>query len=292
LLDYLENPCAAVRGVSAPEFRDFLERAGFREGWDENNRTESGAAPGSFSTLDRAMRRVLLGLILDADDPNLIPEELWPAAEAGNADRDTLCRWLEFLDRLRRDLHPLVSGRSLSFAAWGALLQKLLSDYFSVGPERAEAPTAAALHRFFRALADWEGFTAAEASHHLILSLIEDHFRDPGGPRGSLLPGGIRIGSLETLRGLPFRRVWVLGLNGGDFPRPAASPYGGLDLRAFRRVLGESDPAGRDLYAFLETLAATSEAIALSYVRREDPDGKRHPVGASYALAALMAYLE
>jgi hypothetical protein len=80
--------------------------------------------------------------------------------------------------------------------------------------------------------------------------------------------------------------VWITGLS-GEFPSIGdAIP---LDLRAFRRLPGESDPASRDLYALLETLVSSTESVSLSWARRGTDGRERQP---SRALTGLMAWLE
>ena len=268
-------------------FGNFLERSGFQEGWDDEY-PDQDSIPGSLSTAEAAIQRALLGLILDPTDANLETAGFHPAANAvAGWDREELSRCLELLENLRNDLRPFRSGEILSFKEWSEWLLRLLENYFAVDSEQPlEIQAAADLRRFCADLAHWESVQGI--SHHAISVLLEDHFRDPRSVRMPFLQGGVRIGSLNALRSLPFKHVYILGLNAGDFPASReASP---LDLRGYRRVLGEADPATRDLYAFLESISTTSECLMLSYVRRDAArDSVRQP---SQALAGLIAYLE
>src|SRR5690606_10757576 len=95
--------------------------------------------------------------------------------------------------------------------------------------------------------------------------------------------GGVRAGGLTALRGLPFRKVWVTGLTAA-FPAPGESAP--LDLRGYRRLPGESDPAARDLYALLELITATTDTLVLS---RPALDASGKDTQPSRALTALGA---
>ena len=53
------------------------------------------------------------------------------------------------------------------------------------------------------------------------------------------------------MRSLPFKLVYVLGLGEGEFPEDDAAST--LDLRGYRRVIGDVDPSARNRYLFLET---------------------------------------
>jgi hypothetical protein len=118
--------------------------------------------------------------------------------------------------------------------------------------------------------------------------LFEDRFREPDAARAGFLRGGVRVGSLSALRGIPFRHVWVTGLAADTFP--ASGDAAPLDLRAYRRLPGESDPSARDLYALLEVIASATESVTLSWPRRDPARDAERP--SSRALNGLAAWLE
>jgi len=296
-ISWLENPTVQTRlrlnGSAIANFGDLLEAAGFHEGWDAKSHAGQDAFPDSLSNMEAALRRTLLGYILDPNDAELENAGLHPLSNTGR-DRDELSSCLEILDTLRRDLQPFASGQALSFREWSRHLSHLLEAWFAPNSNHAlDIQAMADLRRFCADVGLWnrsltESPDSQRVTHHTIVMLLEDHFRNPRSARMPFLRGGVRVGSLSALRGLPFRHVWVLGLNAGDFPSPAGSAP--LDLRSYRRVIGEADPASRDLYAFLEVICTTSETLHLSYTRHDaKKDSVRQP---SHALAGLIAHLE
>lgn len=299
LLALLEN-AAVRRAVGLENLRtgavaDFLEAAGFVRGWER----PAGKTEGGESSLSAALERATLSLAVDGDDgaalendlgdlPRPVPG-LWSRLEREEAD--VLLGWLE---KLRESVHPLRAGQLRPFAEWAVLLRTLRDNFLK--PD-ATHPTdmrdAFELRRFLDEMEAWSGWAWGEGTEAetadilLVATLFADRFRqtDTAG-RTNFLRGGVRTGPLSALRGLPFRRVWVTGLT-TDFPSTGDSMP--LDLRAFRRLPGESDPTARDLYALLEVIVSCTETLTLSWARR-GPDGRdRLP---SRALSGLMAWLE
>lgn len=90
--------------------------------------------------------------------------------------------------------------------------------------------------------------------------------------RGRFAETGVAIGPLSALRSLPFRAIFLAGLNEAQFPeRPRQDP---LDLRLAQRRAGDVTPTSRDRYQFLETLLAARERIFLCYVARDAQTGE------------------
>ena len=86
-------------------------------------------------------------------------------------------------------------------------------------------------------------------------------------------PEGVAVATFAPLRALPFRIVFVLGLDERVFPSPAG--FGALDLRAAAPQPGDVTPREQDEYVFLETLLSARERLDLSYVGRDAETGER-----------------
>ncbi|MCA8924621.1 MAG: exodeoxyribonuclease V subunit gamma, partial [Planctomycetes bacterium] len=94
---------------------------------------------------------------------------------------------------------------------------------------------------------------------------------EPG--RGRSLTGGVIVGPLRSLAGLPFRVLFVLGLGERQFPAQPRRDL--LDLRQAARQAGDVSPLERDRFAFLNALGGAQEALVLSYVQRDEQTGER-----------------
>lgn len=89
--------------------------------------------------------------------------------------------------------------------------------------------------------------------------------------RGQYTGRGVAVGSFSSLRSIPFKVIFALGLNEASFPeREHRDP---LDLRLLKRAAGDVTPAERDRYLFLETILAARAQIFLSYIARDAKTG-------------------
>ena len=91
--------------------------------------------------------------------------------------------------------------------------------------------------------------------------------------RRSRTPEGVAVATFAPLRALPFRIVFMLGLDERVFPSPAG--FGALDLRAAAPQPGDVTPREQDEYVFLETLLSARERMYLSYIGRDAETGER-----------------
>ena len=69
------------------------------------------------------------------------------------------------------------------------------------------------------------------------------------------------------MRPIPFRIVYVLGMEEGKFPGRA--DLSSLDLRLARRRIGDVSLPERNRYLFLEMLLSVREKLYISYVARD-----------------------
>ncbi|MCK5845457.1 MAG: exodeoxyribonuclease V subunit gamma, partial [Victivallales bacterium] len=85
--------------------------------------------------------------------------------------------------------------------------------------------------------------------------------------RGRYLGGGVVMASLQPMRPIPFKLVYILGLDESSFP---GSPENdAMDLRLRSRVIGDVNRIESMKYLFLETLMCVREKLYLSYVARD-----------------------
>jgi hypothetical protein len=295
VLALLENPAVRRKaGLDADGLggvRRFWEKAGFQEGWGSE-------ADAGTSTAKAAVERAVLARVFDPDDEAMyesMESDLWPAREVtGLLDREVGARLIDWLARLGEALHPFRGndgGGERSFSEWATRLRALFDGFLQAeDDDAADRRAETELRAFFAAMETWDSWSQPpeRVSGEVVRTLFEDAFRDPGAARTAFLRGGVRVGGINALRGLPFRHVWVTGLAAGVFPAPGeAAP---LDLRGYRRLPGESDPAARDLYALLEVIASTTDSLTLSWVRRKA--AKDADVSPSRALTGLKAWVE
>jgi exodeoxyribonuclease V gamma subunit len=232
---------------------------------------------------DQGLRRLALGAFLSGrrsgeerpfvlhGEPLLVadlPPALEPAARA--------------LGIIARELIAYARAASAgpaTFTAFAALLRRTIAA--TILPAAADEEAALG-----------DAFAAIERVSSLVPPGLEIGFRVAAelvkarlgaGRSRHLSPEGVTVASFVPMRALPFRIVFVVGLDERVFPAPDG--LDALDLRAGARRSGDVTPREQDEYMFLETLLSARERIYLSYVARDAVTGE--PKNPSSTLLAL-----
>jgi len=223
---------------------------------------------------DQGLRRLSQGVFLagersgvetvfETEDGMWLPHETPPDAAADVSRLVSLAR------RLIADARQCLRAE-MSVADWAALFVHLIQTYVvtdDLSEETAMGKCTAAFERLGQddLLGTPVGFIMARELARQALSGL-----DRG--RGQHQADGVVISSLQPMRAIPFRRVYVLGLSEGVFPTPMRQEP--LDLRRARRRAADVSGGERDRYLFLETLLSTQEKLVLSYVSRDAHSGE------------------
>ena len=87
------------------------------------------------------------------------------------------------------------------------------------------------------------------------------------------LRGRVNFCSLMPMRAVPFKHIFILGLNDGEFPRKEHAPgFNLLTLKAFFRR-GDRSRSIDDRYLFLEGLLSAQKSITFSFIGASAVDG-------------------
>ncbi len=247
----------------------------------------------SYLTRDRTsweqgLRRLALGAFLSGprsgeerafvlDGEAVLPFDLPPGLEPAARALGIIARELiAFADAAR--------GAPAPFETHAALLRRTIAQTIFPEPGDEEAALGDAL----RALVDIAAFLPAElpVSFRVAAELVKA--RLGGTPRRHRSPEGVTVASFVPMRALPFRMIFVAGLDERVFPTPVETRA--LDLRSFAPRAGDVTPREQDQHMFLETLLAARERITLSYVARDAVTGE--PRAPSSVVEALFALAE
>jgi exodeoxyribonuclease V gamma subunit len=87
--------------------------------------------------------------------------------------------------------------------------------------------------------------------------------------------GSVNFATLMPMRAIPFKRVYILGMNDGDFPRHN-KPLD-FDLMANDYRPGDRSMREDDRYLFLEALLAARESLYISWIGRSIKDDSERP---------------
>lgn len=257
-------------------------------GFDGEDRRSRGYCAEPSHTWSHGLDRLVLGTVMEspADEDLRSFDGVVPYADGDTGDPDILPPFILAVEGLFRDLAPLRDGRARTWGAWLDVLTALFDRYLAPGEDQPlEAYVQAELRRYLLELRGMDVLESVPAEldkegdaygrdvpADLPMGLILDRLAGLKAGREPHLAGGVNVAALSAMRSLPFKLVCVLGLGEGEFPEDDAAST--LDLRGYRRVIGDVDPSARNRYLFLELLACATGRLRLSYVCRDVRQGK------------------
>ena len=279
VLDLLEVPALRERfdidTDDLPKLRAWISGANIRWGLHAGQRASLGLpqaddenAPNSWAF---GLRRMLLGYA--AGDKAGAWRDIEPYAEIGGLDAALLGPLTQLIDALDHTWQTL--RQPATVAGWCDRLRALKADFFA--PDDSE--DAYTLERLDAALEAWrDACDEAALTGELPLSIVGDYWLsqfEGGGLSQRFFAGAVTFATLMPMRAIPFRRVCLLGMNDGDYPRNRMP----LDFDLMRRNYRPGDRSRRedDRYLFLEALLSAREHLHVSWVGRSVNDNTSRP---------------
>jgi exodeoxyribonuclease V gamma subunit len=227
---------------------------------------------------EQGLRRLALGAFLsgpgggdtrpfDLDGEAVLPFDVPVALEPAARALGIVARQLLAFARAAR-------GGPAPFAVHAALLRQTIAETIVVEPGDEEAVLGDALAAIERVAA----LVPPElpVSFRVAADLVKARLAET--PRRHRSPEGVTVASFVPMRALPFRHIFVAGLDEGVFPAPEG--VRALDLRAGARHPGDVTPREQDQHLTLETVLAARDRLTLSYVARDPVTGEARPPSA------------
>ncbi|PLW82527.1 exodeoxyribonuclease V subunit gamma [Kineobactrum sediminis] len=275
VLDLLDVPALRARFAIAeadlPMLRRWLDGAGIRWGLDARRREALGLSAGlDTNTWRFGLRRMLLGYASGSGEALAGIE---PYDEIGGLDAALIGPLVQLLDALD-DATSLLTEPA-SPARWGERLRALLAQFFVPGGDRDER----LLTQLQTALDQWlELCDSVALEEALPLNVVREAWlaaveQSPLNQR--FLAGAVNVCTLMPMRAIPFRRVCLLGMNDGDYPR-AHVPLD-FDLMARDYRPGDRSRREDDRYLALEALLSARERLYISWVGHSIRDNSERP---------------
>lgn len=255
-----------------PLARRWVEGANIRWGLHGAHR-ESLELPADLerNTWQSGLRSMLLGYGMGDDEP-------WggvqPYGEIGGLQASLAGRLGEFVYRLETLWQDLQASRAPQ--QWEALFSAMLEQFF----HKVEGHDLLLLNRFRRQLEQWLDDTLAAGLEQqpMPLNIVKDVLLeglDEGGLNQRFLAGKVNFATLMPMRAIPFRKVCLLGMNDGDYPR--SRPPVDFDLMAQDYRPGDRSRREDDRYLFLEAMLSAREQLYISWVGRSIRDDSPRP---------------
>ena len=276
ILSLLEVPGIRDRfGIDEGEIplaRRWVEGANIRWGLHGRHR-QSLELPAELerNTWQSGLRAMLLGYGMGEDEPWAGIE---PYGEIGGLQASLAGRLAEFVEQLEDLWQALQTPRTPT--DWETLFSQMLERFFL----RVEGNDLLLLNRFRRQLEQWleDALAAGLDARPLPLNIVKDVLLaglDEGGLNQRFLAGKVNFATLMPMRAIPFRKVCLLGMNDGDYPR--SRPPVDFDLMANDYRPGDRSRREDDRYLFLEALLSAREQLYISWVGRSIRDDSERP---------------
>lgn len=276
----LGNPCVtAALGATRDDISQWLEWAdtlGVFHCFDRRQRMREGLLDSENYTWQQGLRRLRMGRVIDdcgGGDTNNPFAETAPHEDmfsgGGICDRFSIA-----VELLFRRLRPLAANDRPA-AEWAEKLNDLIDD-FTAAPdcsrqeERVRTALKSALSRFagksgFGAVMTAAGLPRPDLPLAWMREFIAAALEGIPSRRGG--SGGVTVAALAPMRPIPFKVIYVMGLNEGKFP--GRDETAGLDLRGHRRMIGDVSRAEAGRYLFLETMMSAGRRLYLTYDCRD-----------------------
>ena len=253
------------------QIREWVAKAGIHWGLDAAGRAPYALASVDAGTWAAGMRRLALGVAIDAGG-ELPFAGVLPATQLSSEAISLLGRFMELIDRLDRSVRALSVTQTVS--AWVAALGATADRLLSVSDEQAwQRDELDALLRECRQQASTAraDIRLAPADMHALLSEALE-----GRPtRANFRTGELTLCRLAPMRSIPHRVICLLGLDDGAFPRHA--PHDGDDLLLDDPQPSDRDPRAEDRQLLLDALLAAQDAVIITYSGHDERTNVKLP---------------
>jgi exodeoxyribonuclease V gamma subunit len=259
-----------------PLLRRWIRQAHIRWGLNARHRQPFMGHASEQNTWLHGLQRMLLGYAVGSD-PTQRTDRDWhgiePLAEVAGLEA-------ELVGPLARLLHALEDLiQSLSTPAtptiWEERLLALLRDFL----DGEDPQDAALLIKLQDSLQQWlQACSVAQLEEALPLAVVREHWLaqiDQTHLAQRFMAGQLTFATLMPMRAIPFRRVCLLGMADGEFPR--SRPPLDFDLMARDQRPGDRSRREDDRYLFLEALLSAREHLHISWVGKSIQDNSDRP---------------
>ncbi|MDN6180397.1 MAG: exodeoxyribonuclease V subunit gamma [Halomonas subglaciescola] len=275
VLELLEVPALRQRfGLAQRDLAvlaRWIEGAGIRWGLNAEQR-ERLDLPGGLehNTWAFGLRRLLLGYAVGSG-------ERWqgiePYDDIGGLDAAVAGPLAALLEKLEDTWATL--SQPVSADDWVIRLRTLLETFFTTD-DAGETALLARLESGLEQL--FESTREARLEAPLPLSMVREHWLsqvDEHSLSQRFLAGAVNFATLMPMRAIPFRRVCLLGMNDGDYPR--TQPPLDFDLMGQDYRPGDRSRREDDRYLFLEALLSARDQLYISWMGRSQLDNAELP---------------
>ncbi|KTG15919.1 MULTISPECIES: exodeoxyribonuclease V subunit gamma [unclassified Guyparkeria] len=289
VMDLLEVDALRARfGIATDDvalLRHWIETAGIRWGLDGDHRPDFGLPAGiEQNTWRFGLDRLLYAYLAGADDGW---NDIVPVGGMDGMSAEVIGPLYRLVDALKCWRERLKETHSP--ADWVTRFEALLETFFDPeaipageddGNPLAERESAVSLRdRILDATVAWlddcrsaafDREIGIETARSAWLDRLDEHRLNQ-----RFLVGAVNFATLMPMRAIPFRQVYLLGMDDTAYPR--RQPPADFDLMAGRYRPGDRSRREDDRYLFLEALLSARDRLWISWVGRDIRDNHERP---------------
>lgn len=276
LLDLMDTPALQVRfGFTEdqlPRLHQWIKGANIRWGLDQQHRTELDLAEaGEQNSWLFGLKRMLLGYAVGQSDRW---HEIEPYDEIAGLEAALIGPLVLLIDALQLSRDAMMTERTPR--DWERVINELCHRFFTA----QEPADERALNDISKGLDSWcnECELGQLTDEPLPLEVLREELLsriDQPTLTQKFLGGSVNFATLMPMRAIPFKQVWLLGMNDADYPR--SQQAADFDLMANDYRPGDRSRREDDRYLFLEALLSARERLVISWVGRNIRDNSPKP---------------
>ena len=280
VLSLLAVPAVQQRfGFNAQEVLDvqrWLDAAGARWGLDAKHRQQFGMpAQTATNSWWFALERMVFGYAIGRplSDEQQRWHDIEPYHEVAGLSADAVGKLGSLIEGLNQ-WWQVTQQRHLMHD-WAQHAYQLLAGFFTASNDDEEV----LLTQLMQVLDGLqEVVSASELSTELELNIFKESWLsqvDQPSLNQRFLAGSVNFATLMPMRAIPFRHIYVLGMNDDAYPR--RQPSSDFDLMAERYRPGDRARRDDDRYLFLEALLSARDCFSMSWIGHSAQDNSEWP---------------
>ncbi|HSO19535.1 MAG TPA: exodeoxyribonuclease V subunit gamma [Desulfosarcina sp.] len=280
VFDLLRNPCVMQRWDYGPDTLSiwiaWTDALGIFHDYENPTGSDDECPAAGCYSWRQGLERMRLARIMTVPDAvgdttGLHYHGLVPYADLNTGNERILGKFCRLVEALAAAMRRLAMT-SATAAAWRDALFSVVEQFIEIGPHmRGEEAVYQSLVQAFDHFILYDALSEVREGRPLTADalwvFVRTRLEGISGGQGDYLTGGVTVSGLMPMRPIPFKVVYVLGLEEGRFPGRVDESL--LDLRNRRRRIGDISPAERDRYLFLEILISVRTKLYLCYVSRD-----------------------
>jgi len=270
--------------------RHWIHQTNIRWGMDKNSHPDLQQADFEENTWKHGLDRLLLGYVLprvplhQPEHKEQLFAQILPFDEIEGKDTLILGQLIEFIQRLFAIIQYMSQNHTL--IEWQQFLRKVTEDFLVTNHETEEQLQK--IYKILNQLAECQRMAkiTETISSVVILSYLQRYLEQE--PQNTpFLTGQVTFCSVHSLNSIPFKVIYLVGMNDQIFPR-LYKPIS-FDLMAQHPRFADRSQRESDRYLFLTALLAARDYFYISYVGHDIHDNSE--ISPSVLISELVDYI-